>query len=178
MKVLKAAISVLFVGALALAAATARADDKDGHQGKHWDKYEMLKKQLDLTDAQVSQWKDLEKGEREQGKLSRDKAKADEANLAVLVDENASADQLKTALKSLEDDHKQMQAAADKKKEALKAILTPIQQAKLVVSWSEHHGRGALGGRGGWKGHPGGPGAAEDKGPQGGPEPDHAPDKQ
>jgi hypothetical protein len=176
MKVLKGAVSALFVGALFLAAPLLRADDKDGH--KHWDKFDHLKKELSLSDGQVSQWKDAEKGQKEDGKLLRDKIKADMANLAVLVDQKASDEALSAALKSLEADHKAQADLKEKMIQTLKGILKPMQQAKLVVSMGEHKGPagrwggmdgGPMGGPGAWN-HEGGPDHGPDGGPEGGPE--------
>ncbi|HXC65665.1 MAG TPA: hypothetical protein VNZ67_15015, partial [bacterium] len=73
------------LGLLWLASPALRADDAmpaGGAQGKHWDKFDRLKKELDLSDDQVSQWKDAEKGQHDAAKLLKDKAKADEAQLA------------------------------------------------------------------------------------------------
>jgi hypothetical protein len=128
------------------------------HGHGHWDKFDMLKKKLDLSDDQVSQWRDAEKGQMEKTKLLRDKTKADLAELAVLVDEKASEGDLKAGLEALTADHKEMKAREEKQMETLRGILTPMQQAKLVVMKFGGHGRrGGFGGgwHGGMQGHGG-----------------------
>lgn len=163
MQIMKRIVSALFAGMLLLAAPAMHADDKKGHDPHaQWDRFDMLKKRLGLTADQVSQWKDAEKGDREQGKLLKDKTKADEASLAVLVDEKASDDDLKAGLDLLEKDHQAMQASREKKIGTLKGILTPMQQAKLVMMMGGHGGfGGGMGRRGagcGRQGHDGGKG--------------------
>jgi Spy/CpxP family protein refolding chaperone len=161
MTIVKSMLSALFVGALLAAAPALRADDGNTKNAKsehkRWDKFDHLKKQLELTDDQVAQWKAAEKSDREEGKVLRDKVKADLAELTVLLDQKASEGELKKALTGLEADHKAVEALKEKKIETFKGFLNPTQQSKLVVMMTGHKG-----GRGGW-GH--GP-----KGPQGGPE--------
>ena len=162
MKVIKGVVLALVAGAL-LAAPALRADDKPAQAeekgqgwGAHGDKFEHLKKWLDLSDDQVAQWKKAEDGQGEAGKLLRDKLKADQAQLSVLVDEKAADGKLTDALKALEADGKAMREQGQKQQEAIKAILTPLQQAKLAVA--RKGGRGAGGwrkGRGGWQGKDG-----------------------
>jgi Spy/CpxP family protein refolding chaperone len=162
MQALKGIISAMFMGTLLLAAPAMHADDRmDRGQGHgHWDKFDMLKKQLGLTDEQVSQWKESEKGQKQEMKLLGDEAKADLAELVVQVDQKASDTVLEASLKTLMADHKAMQASTEKQMDTLREILTPMQQAKLVVMMFGHHRRGeAYGGgwgdhgpRGGWQG--------------------------
>ena len=135
MKVLTGALSALCVAALLLVSPALRADDKDGQ--KHWDKFDRLKKELSLSDDQVSQWKDAEKGQKEEGKLVRDKIKADMANLAVLVDQKASDEDLSAALKTLEADHK---AQADQR-EKIDPDLEGHSQAHAAGETGRIHGR-------------------------------------
>lgn len=149
----KMAVTGAALGLLLLASPMLRADDGKAAgdaQGKHWDKFERLKKELDLSDDQVSQWKDAEKGQRDAAKLLKDKAKADEAQLAVLVDEKASDEKLSSALEALQADKKAVAEQDEKQKAAIQAILTPLQQAKWALSMGWHRGgRGGFGG--GWK---------------------------
>jgi len=169
MNLVKGTVSALFAGMLLLAAPALRADaaDKDAHKGGHWDKFGHLKKALDLSDDQVSKWKDAEKGQREESKLLKDKVKADFAALAVLVDEKASDDKISEAISGLEADHRAVDEQEKKQREAIKAILTPTQQAKAALMFfGPGHGRGH--GRGGWGG--GHPGMKDGPGPDGGPD--------
>ncbi|MGH7442455.1 MAG: hypothetical protein ACREKE_07280 [bacterium] len=118
----------------------------------------MLKKKLDLSTDQVSRWKNADQEKRESAKLLRDKAKADEAQLAVLVDQNASDADLTAALDSLDADHKAMADNGQKFLEKLRHILNPLQQAKAVLLMAGtrgEHGRWgnrSWGLRGGWGG--------------------------
>ncbi|HTB21972.1 MAG TPA: hypothetical protein VK914_04640 [bacterium] len=157
MQMFKYALSAMFLGTLLLAAPSLRADDgmDQGHAHGHWDKFKMLQKQLGLTDDQVSQWKAAEKDQGEKAKLLADRTKADLDQLAVLVDEKASDEELKAGLKALEADHKEKMSRDEKKIETMKGILTPMQQAKLVVMMfgGRRHGfHGPMGGEGGWQG--------------------------
>lgn len=159
MQVLKYTLSTLFLGTLLFAAPGLRADDgmDRAPMHGHWDKFKMLQKKLDLTDDQVSQWKAAEKGQGEKAKLLGDKTKADFAELAVLVDEKASDEDIKAGLKSLESDRKEKMAVEAKKIETMKEILTPMQQAKLVLMMFGGNKRrggfhGPMGGGGGWQG--------------------------
>jgi Spy/CpxP family protein refolding chaperone len=164
MKIIKGALLALVAGAL-LAAPALRADDKPaqaeqkGHSWRgHGDKFDGMKQWLGLTDDQVAQWKKVETGQREAGKLLRDKLKAEQAQLAVLVDEKASDGKLTEALKALEADGKAMREQGQKQREAIQAILTPLQQAKLVLARQGKGGRGFGGwqkGHGGWQGRDG-----------------------
>jgi Spy/CpxP family protein refolding chaperone len=161
MKVLKGALCALIAGGILLAAPALRADDSatppdsqgDTHGAdQHWDKFDGLKKRLGLTDDQVSQWKEVEKGQKDQAKLLRDKESADKANLVLLVDQKASDDALSAALKTLKSDRAAIEAQKAKTDDAIAGILSPTQQAKLLIAegqWGKHGGFG--------RGH-GGPG--------------------
>jgi Spy/CpxP family protein refolding chaperone len=155
------AVAGAALGLLLVAPPALRAEDgapAGETQGKHWDKFDRLKKLLDLTDDQVSQWEEAEKGQHEAVKLLRDKAQAAKAQLAVLVDEKASDDKLSSALDEFEVAQKAVVAQSEKQQAAIKAILNPLQQAKLALFAGGHHrGPGGHGGFGaGWK--PAGPG--------------------
>jgi|SRR5665213_314391 len=145
-----------FAGILLMAAPTLRAEKSKGrdHGAGHWDKFDMLKKKLDLSDSQVSRLKDADKGQRQAAKLLMDKAEADKASLKVLVDEKASETDLTAALNAMEADHKALKEGAEKKIELLRSILSPLQQAKMVLMMQNHRGHWD-GMDGGWQGHQG-----------------------
>jgi Spy/CpxP family protein refolding chaperone len=149
MKSLCRLTAVLFSAVLLLGASALRAGDApEGAKGKgdrEGKRIEMLKAKLDLSDSQVAQLKEAFKGQKEAGKALRDKVKADQANLAVLVDKKASDDQLKAALKELSADRKAMMEQGAKAKEAMEAILTPMQQAKMAGMMGERKGKGGWG---------------------------------
>jgi Spy/CpxP family protein refolding chaperone len=156
MQALKRIVSAIFVGTLLLAAPTMYADEMMDHgQGHgHWDKFGMLKKQLGLTEDQVTQWKAADKSEKDAMKLLGDQAKADLAQLAVLVDQKASDEVLTASLNTLMADHKAIEASKQKQMDAIRELLTPMQQAELVGMMYGRHGRGKD--FGGWQGGPGG----------------------
>lgn len=170
----------LMAAALAGAAWTAYADDNqapagsddkpamgqgmdpDGGMmgGEHMDK---MKEKLGLTDDQASKLKDLFKNQMEANKPLRDQMKIDMDTLQQKVDMKASDGDIKKLLDKLDGEQKQMQASRDKMKDQLRSILTPTQQAKMVLGmrqmgmgmmekWKGRHG-GKMGGK---KGGPGG----------------------
>jgi Spy/CpxP family protein refolding chaperone len=154
MQALKRIVSAMFIGTLLLAAPTMHADEMMDHGHGHWDKFAMLKKQLGLTEDQVSQWKAADKSEKDAMKLLGDQAKADLAQLAVLVDQKASDEVLTAGLNTLMADHKAIEASKQKQMDAIREILTPMQQAELVGMMYGGHGRGKA--YGGWQGGGGG----------------------
>jgi Spy/CpxP family protein refolding chaperone len=164
--VVSAGLGVLVLGLATLhAEKSMEGDDANGgmdgrakmadHMKEHF------KKALGLSDDQAKKVEELNKSDRESGKLLKDKVGADLANLKVLVDQKAGDAELKTAIESLKKDHMAEQDARMKHMEAMQAILTPMQQAKAAIMMSERmgHGRGR---RGGWRGHGGADGDWKD----------------
>ena len=92
-----------------------------------------LKEKLGLSDDQVSKLKDLFKSQGETMKPLRDQMKIDMDTLQQKVDTKASDGDVKKLLDKLEADQKEMQAGREKMKDQLRAILTPTQQAKMVL---------------------------------------------
>ncbi len=114
--------------------------------GGHLDK---LKEKLGLTNDQAAKLKDVFKSQMEANKPLRDQMKIDVDTLQQKVDAKASDADIKKLLDKLETDNKQMQAGREKMKDQLRAILTPTQQAKMVLGmrkmgmmerWKDHHG--------------------------------------
>lgn len=114
--------------------------------GGHMD---MMKKKLNLTDDQASKLKDLFKGRMEADKPLRDQMKIDVDTLQQKVDTKASDGDIKKLLDKLDAEQKQMQASREKMKDQLRSILTPTQQAKMVLGMRKM-GRGMMDR---WKGH-------------------------
>lgn len=119
-----------------------------GMMGGHLDR---LKEKLSLTDDQVSKLKDLFKGQMEANKPLRDQMKIDIDTLQQKVDMKASDGDIKKLLDKLDTEHKQMTDSREKMKDQLRSILTPTQQAKMVLGM-HMRGRGMMNR---WKGHNG-----------------------
>jgi len=112
----------------------------------------MMKEKLGLTDDQAAKLKDLFKGQMEANKPLRDQMKIDVDTLQQKVDMKASDGDIKKLLDKLDGEQKQMQASHEKMKDQLRSILTPTQQAKMVLGmrkmgmgmmnkWKGHHGK-------------------------------------
>jgi len=111
---------------------------QDGDHSEHgdWgkDRIEHLKDKLGLTDDQAAKLKETFKKQMEANKPLRDQEKIDIDTLQQKVDSKASDSDIKDALDKLSADHKSMQAAQDNSMERIREILTPIQQAKWVLT--------------------------------------------
>ncbi|HVZ81552.1 MAG TPA: Spy/CpxP family protein refolding chaperone [bacterium] len=105
---------------------------KDG--GK---KLEMMQKKLDLTDDQVSKLKELYQGQKDANKSLRERLKADMKSLRDKVDAKASDSDLKSVLDSLSQDRQDLQAARQRMADKMRGILTPTQQAKMVLAMGD-----------------------------------------
>jgi len=103
-----------------------------GDWGK--DRIEHLKDKLGLTDDQAAKLKETFKKQREANKPLRDQEKIDIDTLQQKVDSKASDSDIKDALDKLSADHKSMQAAQDNSMDKIREILTPMQQAKWVLT--------------------------------------------
>jgi Spy/CpxP family protein refolding chaperone len=145
-------------GAVLIAASSARAGEpkKDGYERGHWDRFEALKKKLDLSDNQVSKLKEAQKSAGQDARVLKDRTEADVAALRVLVDEKASEAELNAGLEALEKDHKAMQERSAKTLERYRSVLTPLQQAKFVLWWSAKGGKRGSDGAWGLEQGPGG----------------------
>lgn len=126
----------------------------------------MLKKKLGLTDSQADKLKDLFKKQMEENKTLRDQAKVDMDTLQLKVDSKASDDEIHKLLDKLDSEHQSLQSSREKMKAKIREILTPTQQAKMLLGmkkmgmmgqWRQHMemGKGK-----GWGGH----GKAKDEG--------------
>lgn len=153
----------LLAASLIGAAWTAYADDDqapaggdppamgqgmDGGMGGGW-MMDRAKKNLGLTDDQASKMKDLFKSQMEANKPLRDQMKIDMDTLQQKVDLKASDADIKKLLDKLDGEQKEMQASRDKMKDQMREILTPTQQAKMVLGMR----RMGMGRMHGWKGH-------------------------
>ena len=111
------------------------------------------KKKLGLTDDQASKLKDLFKSQMESNKPLRDQMKIDMDTLQQKIDTKASDADIKKLLDKLDAEQKEMQTSHEKMKDQLRSILSPTQQAKLVLVMRKR-GMGMMEhwtGRHGWK---------------------------
>ena len=114
---------------------------------------EHMMKKLELTDDQAKQMKALHKADQDANKALMDKMETDIASLKALLKKKASDADLSALISTLKDDHKAMQEAMQANHEAMMQILTPVQQAKMVLHMHEHmQGMMDMGGMG-MKGH-------------------------
>ncbi len=128
----------LMAAALMVPALTALAQDNPAPGGQPGGQQggmnlERMKEKLGLSDDQVSKLKDLLKAQMEAGQTFRDQLKADIDVLQQKVDSKASDGDLKKALDTLVADRKAMEANRQKTEDMFREILTPLQQAKMVL---------------------------------------------
>jgi Spy/CpxP family protein refolding chaperone len=163
------------IAALGLATAVwgtpllnAHEADKDGgkeagkeeHGGWGKEGHERMKKELGLTDDQADKMKAAGKAQMEAMKPLMEKRKLDIDSLRVLVDKKAADKDLTAAIEGIKADQKAVEEQWKKHREAMAALLTPMQQAKSVLMMGEmgEHMMGAwkggMMGKGGW--HKGG----------------------
>jgi Spy/CpxP family protein refolding chaperone len=146
-------IAALVFGAVVTAQAVGKGEGKGAacvKQGKaKFDpaKFEQarldgMKKKLDLTDGQVSKLKALFKSQQAEMKPIREKMKTNMDALRKKREAKASEADLKTALDKLAADRQSMQELRKKHQEQIRGILTPEQQAKMVL---DRPGKGKAG---------------------------------
>jgi Spy/CpxP family protein refolding chaperone len=111
---------------------------QDGDHGDHgdWgkDRIEHLKDKLGLSDDQATKLKEAFKKQMEANKPLRDQEKIDMDTLQQKVDIKASDSDIKALLDKLKDDHKQIQDTQERSMDKIRAILSPTQQAKWVLT--------------------------------------------
>jgi Spy/CpxP family protein refolding chaperone len=128
-------------------AAASQADQNPslkggGGQARHggWKGQDAFKQKYALTDDQSAKLKDLFKTHREEAKPLQEKMKVEIDTLRLDVDSNASESQLKTALDKLSADKKLMRDSQEQFQAKLQAILTPKQQAQMLLAMGAHKG--------------------------------------
>ncbi len=132
------------------------AAHEEGPQGgeKRWDK---MKEELGLSGAQMDKLKESHKGMRESMQASAAKLKTDLATLKGLVDKKGPDTDLTAAIEALKGDRDAMETQRKKEQEVMRGILTPLQQAKLILKMGDHiqggMGMGPGMGRGKGMGH-------------------------
>jgi Spy/CpxP family protein refolding chaperone len=157
---------IILIGGLSLALVfgaivTAHAFGKDDGKGAYGMKTGMtkfdpakfeqarldkMKKDLGLSDDQVEKLKALFKSHREELKPLQEKMKTDVDTLRTKKEAKATDSELKPVLDLLSADRKNMQDLRQKQQEQIRGILTPDQQAKMVLN-RPFKGKGGLGDR-------------------------------
>ena len=106
--------------------------------------------------------KDLFTSQGEEIKPLRDQLQLDRDKLRLLVDKKASESQLTDSMDKVNSDQEALKSAREKFQQKMKGILTPQQQAQMMVMRGNGHrgfGRFRRGGQCGWgkcgMGHPG-----------------------
>jgi Spy/CpxP family protein refolding chaperone len=112
-----------------------------GPQGGMMMNPEKLKDRLGLTDVQIAQMRNLFKSQMEANQSLRDKMKIDMDTLKQKVDAKASDGDLKKVLDALSADRKTMEANRQKMEDKVRHILTPLQQAKMVLGMQARGGQ-------------------------------------
>ncbi len=123
--------------------AMTAPDHGEGENGR----LEHMKKELGLTDAQTAKLKTVMKKEREANKTLWDQVKIDLDTLQQKVDTKASDSDITNVLDKLKSDRKQLREAQENSMERMRSILTPMQQAKMVLMMKDKMGERM----GGWK---------------------------
>lgn len=113
---------------------TLRAEMKEGGHGKRHE----MKEKLGLTEDQEKKLADLRKSERDEIKPIREKNQALMEKLNRQIKSKSSDADIKTTLDELKANRESMKQIALKYRESRAAILTPTQQAKMIVAGHEH----------------------------------------
>jgi Spy/CpxP family protein refolding chaperone len=159
---------VALMGVLALAGTyAARAEDSGKNRREAWkdERFEMLKKDLNISDDKAAKLKAaFEKG-REAGKPLAKALRVSLEKLRWQVDAGADSKEIAATLAEVKKNHKALREAREGVRDSVEAMLTPEQSAKLLLAHVAHF-RGPRGRFGPGMG-PGGPKACCMKGPHG-----------
>jgi Spy/CpxP family protein refolding chaperone len=115
------------------------ADDAAKASGESWGSGHQagIFKDLGLDAGQSENLKAAWKEQAETAKPLREKRKADFEQLRALVDRKASDNDLSAAINALKADQQALEEQRKKQQEAIAALLTPRQQALLVLRMGE-----------------------------------------
>ncbi|MFA6315834.1 MAG: Spy/CpxP family protein refolding chaperone [Elusimicrobiota bacterium] len=121
-----------------------------------------MAQRLGLTQEQADKMGELRKAQKEAVAPLRKKLKEETARLRELVRDEASDKEIAAVLSRVQETHKAIQAEQEKLKGKLAVLLTPSQQAKMLLAAARMNkagkgmrmgGRGkGQGGKGGWEG--------------------------
>lgn len=108
-------------------------------------KMEDMKAELGLSDEQMTKMKAIHKGHKEAMETLEKKLKSEAKELRGLVEKKASDEKLKAGVAAVKASHNAMMQMHKKHHEEMMAILSPLQQAKMVVSMCDHMNDGMMG---------------------------------
>jgi len=128
-------LAAILALALAPAMSTLRAEEQEQQEHGMKDK---MKEKLGLTDDQVKKLDDLRASEKAEMKPLREKAHAIIEKLEGQVKSKASDSDIKATLDEAEANHAAVEQLEDKFKQSHQAILTPTQQAKMLLHRMKH----------------------------------------
>jgi len=141
-----------------------------GNEGGDWAtiaKFLEVKDRLALTDDQIDKLAAIQTGMKADGMDNRKAMGEDFRKLAELVKSNGSDDDIKALLEKIKKDKKADELSREKYMEKIQAVLTPTQQAKMLLGmrpmWGDRMGH--------WGGH----GDHQKMGDQGDPTDSNAP---
>jgi Spy/CpxP family protein refolding chaperone len=136
------ALYALTLGVVLLGSPCLKAEPRDDGQAlggrKAW-----MKEDLKLSDSQKDQMREANKANRTATAPLLSQLQNDRDDLKALVGKKAKDEALTQALDKLKQDREAMRAQEAKHREAIAAILTPLQQAKMALRMGR--GRGAWG---------------------------------
>lgn len=107
--------------------------------GEQWNR---VAKKLELTDKQQAQLKDLREKHMEAMKPLREKTRDQMKALRDLVKDKADDKKIAAALDDLKKSREAMRAAQEKHKAECNKVLTPTQQAKMLLFMERQMGKG------------------------------------
>jgi len=145
MKYRLAVVMALGLGMLAAPISQLRADDnspapqREDTAGSHWG-HNKEHKGLELTKEQKEKLEALMKSEREAIKPLRRKQRDLRIKLADQIEDKAGDSDIKATLADLKANRKALMEQVDKFRAEKETILTPTQQAKMMLWMSGHRG--------------------------------------
>jgi Spy/CpxP family protein refolding chaperone len=101
-----------------------------------------LKDRLALTDDQIDRLAAVQKEMKDEGKDNRKALGEDFKQLADLVKSNGSDDDIKALLEKMKKDKKAAEMTKEKFMDKIQSVLTPTQQAKMVLDMRPMWGKG------------------------------------
>jgi len=112
-----------------------------------------MKERLGLTDEQAAKLKDLRESNQKEMRALQDKVQDETTAIKRKLRDGAGDSVLKPLLDKLQADHETLQAKRKANMDKMREILTPTQQAKMLVMMGRRMGPGGWGGRDGQWNH-------------------------
>jgi Spy/CpxP family protein refolding chaperone len=132
----------LVISAVFCASLLSFADDmKSGTNDWQGGRLAKMKETLGLSDTQVASIKAIQDGSWKNIEPLRKQTRIDLENLKAQVKTGAPDKDLTASIDALQADRKKMMEARKASMEQVKAILTPLQQAKAMIAMSERMGK-------------------------------------